>query len=160
MVLNDEGRIIEQGKFKDLEGEVGRLGLKELPEEVFPEKADDEPLKKKDLLTKIASIKSQKKVSADVEGAQSRGRRNADALVSYLKSMGNTKLLAFCFLTVGSTGFRIAGRKLPPPPLTVRWCRLTITLKLFGSMFGHPQTKHREPIVLDITLGYMCSLAS
>jgi hypothetical protein len=112
VVLDDEGRIIEQGNFKDLKGAVSRLGLKELSQEVMLEKTSEELSSKKALLAKVASVKSQKTtVEAPAEGDQSRGRRNADALVSYMRAMGSGKLLAFCLLTLGSTGFRFAGRK-------------------------------------------------
>lgn len=112
VVLGKDGRIIEQGKLKDLTGDISRLGLEELSEDIAVQEAEKEAFTKKSVLTKVASVKEEKtttEVTADNE--QSRGRRNSSALLSYMKSMGNFKLSVFCLLALGSTGFRFAGRR-------------------------------------------------
>ncbi|KAK0644149.1 ABC transporter [Cercophora newfieldiana] len=110
VVLGEDGRIIEQGKFRDLKGDVSRLGLKELSQEVNLQEIEEELSNKKELLAKIASSKEAKNTekATDTED-RARGRRNADALISYMRSMGTAKLITFGLLTLGSTGFRFAG---------------------------------------------------
>jgi ATP-binding cassette, subfamily C (CFTR/MRP), member 1 len=111
VVLGEEGRIIEQGKLKDLRGDISRLGLKELSEDVTIREVDKEVSAKKSLLTKAASLREEKTTVEVTEDEQSRGRRNSDALLSYMKSMGRFKLSVFGLLALGSTGFRFAGRR-------------------------------------------------
>lgn len=122
IILGEEGRIVKQGKFRDLGEHLDRYGLKELSQnEVQAALADeiDDKTKKEDMIAKVASLKAQKpKGDTEDPGTQSRGKRNADALVSYMKSMGHFKLSLFLILTIFNCGFRTAGREFFFKPFT------------------------------------------
>jgi ATP-binding cassette subfamily C (CFTR/MRP) protein 1 len=124
IVLNEEGRIVQQGSFDKLstsDGYVSRLGLKksvvqEAAARVAEEEEREENEKEK-VLVKMASKKEAEKARKAAQvGGKSRGRRNADAMSSYIRSMGKVAFPSFCFLTICNVGFRAAQRESLPMP--------------------------------------------
>lgn len=93
IVLTDDGHIREKGSFDGLNGTDGShirsLGLKksamDVAAAVDAEEAELETVEKEKLLAKIQSAK----VLDEEQKGASRGKRNADALVEYIKTMGN-----------------------------------------------------------------------
>ncbi len=120
IVLNEDGRIAEKGSFDHLnssEGFVGRLGLKkysiEEAEKVEEEEMEQELLEKEAVMVKIAS-KEALEAKNGPDAGQSRGKRSADALFAYIRSMGNVAFPIFCAFTVCNVGFRSAQREFFP----------------------------------------------
>ncbi|KAH8881696.1 P-loop containing nucleoside triphosphate hydrolase protein [Thozetella sp. PMI_491] len=114
VVLNEEGRILEKGSFNDLhsaDGYVSALGLRKAAvqeaQEIVEKEREAEKIEKAEALVKIASKKSLSDPGEE-KGEKSRGKRNADALFSYIKSMGNFYFPIFCVFTVFNIGFRSA----------------------------------------------------
>ncbi len=117
VVLNEEGRVLEKGSFDHLNasgGYVEALGLKKSAVQeaaaVVEEEEEEERLEKEKVLVKITSQKAESGAAVE-KGGKSRGKRNADALFSYMKSMGNVYFPVFCIFTVCNIGFRSAQRK-------------------------------------------------
>lgn len=112
--------MAQKGTFADLnsaDGYVSGLGLKkgdmEKAQEADAESVENEMLEKEAVIAKIASIKAGEAKSKEKEGP-SRGRRNKDALLTYMKSMGGIAFSVFCAFTVGNIGFRSAQREFIP----------------------------------------------
>ena len=112
VVLDEEGHITEKGSFDDLSssgGYVSSLGLKKAAvkeiEAVVAEEEEIEKIEKKAVLEKLASIEPK------AEPKKSRGRRNSDAMFSYIQSMGKVSFPIFCLFTFCNIGFRSAQRK-------------------------------------------------
>ncbi len=116
-MLNEEGRILERGSFDDLhsaDGYVSALGLNKSTlqevQAIVEQEEEEEKNEKEEALVKIAS----KKTLAELEDATavtSRGKRNADALFSYIRAMGNVYFPIFCVFTIFNVGFRSAQRE-------------------------------------------------
>lgn len=116
IVLDEEGRVAQKGNFESLnsaDGYVSGLGLKkadmEEAAEADAESVEIELLEKEAVMAKVASIKATQSQATKSE-APSRGKRNADALITYIKSMGNVSFAIFCAFTVGNIAFRSAQR--------------------------------------------------
>ena len=108
--------MAQKGNFENLnsaDGYVSGLGLKkadmEKAAEADAESVENEMLEKEAVMAKVASIKATQ--SQETKEGPSRGKRNADALVTYVKSMGNVSFAIFCAFTIGNIGFRSAQRK-------------------------------------------------
>ncbi len=109
--------MAEKGSFDSLnsaaDGYISGLGLKKA--EIEAAEAADAAEVEQELIEKeavIAKIVSAKALEAEVKPVgKSRGKRNADALFSYIKSMGGVSFAVFCGFTVGNIGFRSAQRK-------------------------------------------------
>jgi ATP-binding cassette, subfamily C (CFTR/MRP), member 1 len=111
--------VIEKGSFDHLnssDGYVSGLGLSKAAvqeaENAVEAEEEEEKLEKEAVLVKIASVQAQEKAK---EGA-SRGKRNADALFQYIKSMGKVNFPIFCIFTIFNIGFRSAQREQPSFP--------------------------------------------
>ncbi len=118
IVLSGEGRVVERGSFETLnaaDGFVSGLGLKKAMEEAKiadEEVAEHELLEKEAVIAKITSAKAlEAKSEENKKAPNSRGKRNADALFAYVRSMGNVWFPVFCLFTLGNVGFRSAQRK-------------------------------------------------
>lgn len=126
IVLDEEGRVAQRGNFESLnsaDGYVSGLGLKkadmEKAAEADAESVEHELQEKEAAMAKVASIKATQSQVAKSEGP-SRGKRNADALLTYIKSMGNVSFAIFCAFTVGNIGFRSAQRTWIPGSRVVK----------------------------------------
>ncbi len=115
IVLDEEGRIAEKGSFDDLNssnGYVNSLGIKAAAlkeiEAVVAREQEDEMNEKEAMIEKIELSASEPKSD---EKKKSRGKRNSDALFSYIRSMGNIYFPVFCAFTLCNIGFRSAQRK-------------------------------------------------
>ncbi|KAK3682042.1 P-loop containing nucleoside triphosphate hydrolase protein [Podospora appendiculata] len=120
IVLSEEGRIIEKGNFDQLNssegGYVNGLGLKKSDIQqaaiVVAEEVEEEIIEKEALITKLQSIMSQKGKSHDKEidsnDVPSRGKRNADALIAYMMSLGHANFAIFCIFGLANVGFSTA----------------------------------------------------
>ncbi len=114
---------MEKGSFHDLHGSdsyVSTLGLKKADMEkaaaVDEEEIEHELLEKEAVIAKIASVKAQEaRQIKEKPTANTRGKRNAAALFTYIRSMGNVWFPVFCAFTVGNIGFRSAQRERPFP---------------------------------------------
>jgi len=125
VVLDESGRIAEKGRFDDLhtgDGYVGSLGLQRAPvAEIetagLADEVEYEKEEKEAALQEVASVRDA--VPADPPGP-SRGKRNSDALYSYMRCMGKYSFMAFCALAFCNVGFRSSQRTSPkalaPPP--------------------------------------------
>lgn len=120
VVLNEQGRITEKGTFDELNaakgGYVNGLGLKKssLQEAAatVTEEITEEEEERQAVFAKVESIKrAESAPTTNEKNGSSRGKRNKDALVSYLMSMGNVNFAIFSFFTVCSVGARTAGRE-------------------------------------------------
>ncbi|CAK7233982.1 hypothetical protein SBRCBS47491_008794 [Sporothrix bragantina] len=133
IVVLEDGRIREQGSFKhlnELDGSfVSGLGLKSSDLQTTMvsdsiEEIDDE-LEISDIEEKNAYSSAVEKVTppdtmsrqsrdsddadtADEPNKKSRGKRNSDALFSYVQSMGKVQFPIFCAFTFCNIGFRSA----------------------------------------------------
>ncbi|CAK7197974.1 hypothetical protein SEUCBS139899_000628 [Sporothrix eucalyptigena] len=130
IVLDENGRITERGSFDHLsssEGFVAALGLKKTSMDAAAalDAMDVEvELKEKEaVIERIASAKAMgKKLPGGPPGmgppppgmgpppmdGGSRGKRNADAMFSYLKSLGGKAFILYAFFTLCNIGFRTA----------------------------------------------------
>ncbi|KAK3353395.1 ABC transporter [Lasiosphaeria hispida] len=117
IILGEDGRIAEKGSFRHLNaslgGYVSRLGLNHSvlrePEAAGAKEIQEEEAYKRALLARVESIKVRDdKPGKDGNTALSRGKRSADAMISYLRSMGDVNLLIYCAFTVCSSGTTIA----------------------------------------------------
>ncbi len=121
IVLNGDGHLVEKGSFEALnsaQGYVSSLGLKKgdlkkAAEEDAISTEEDLPNKEKGT-AQIVSVQSAKEVEPNKMTA-SRGKRNADSLATYVKSMGSSWFGIFCFFTVANIGFRSAQCKFILP---------------------------------------------
>ncbi len=111
--MNEDGRITQKGSFDDLnslDGYVNALGLKKATvqeiEAILEDEAEHETLEKEAAREKTDLIQE-----ASAEKKPSRGKRNSDALFSYIRSMGKVNFPIFCAFTVCNIGFRSAQRK-------------------------------------------------
>ncbi len=118
VVLDEDGRIAQRGSFNNLDsldGYVGALGLKKATvkeiEAVLVEEEEHERLEK-DVAVEKTVLVQEAKAEAE-EKKPSRGKRNSDALFSYVKSMGKFNFPIFCAFTVCNIGFRSAQRESP-----------------------------------------------
>ncbi|KAK0615109.1 P-loop containing nucleoside triphosphate hydrolase protein, partial [Bombardia bombarda] len=121
IVLGDNGEIVEKGTFDELNSAEGSyvsgLGLTKsaaIGNDLLVDEDVDEAEKEKNekfIFAKIESVKNKetagKKNDEDLEGP-SRGKRNADALFAYIRSLGNLNFAMFCIFTVCNVGFRSA----------------------------------------------------
>ncbi|KAK3316810.1 P-loop containing nucleoside triphosphate hydrolase protein [Apodospora peruviana] len=120
IVLNKDGHVVEKGSFETLNssdgGYVQGLGLEKSAvqdaENIVAEEMQEEEKEKEAIIAKVVSLKAQKTIPKDGERTAegpSRGKRNADAMISYIKSLGNLNFIVFCFFTISNIGFRSAG---------------------------------------------------
>ncbi len=121
IVLDADGHVKEAGSFEVLnstDGYVRSLGLKkgDVREavEADAESVEQELLEKEQVLAKVTSAKA---VQAEESKSKtmSRGRRNKDSMITYVKSMGQFWFLIFCFFTVANVGSRSAQSKCAIP---------------------------------------------
>jgi len=85
------------------------------------EEARKEKEARQAVFAKVESIKREdKNLAASPETKQTRGKRNADAMISYLLSMGNLNLVLFLFFAICSVGANIAGREFSSATLLDR----------------------------------------
>ena len=113
VVFDDNGHITEKGNFDDLnsaDGYVNSLGLqraavKEI-EAIVAEEVEHENIEKQAALEKVTLVKDSPDPSKP-----SRGKRNSDAIYSYIRTMGKLSFPAFCALTFCNVGFRSSQRK-------------------------------------------------
>ncbi len=117
--------MLERGSFHDLNtsdgGFVSGLGLKKSEMDqaaaADEEEVEHEMLEKEAVIAKIESIKAQEaeqaRQKAKAPVGNTRGKRNAAALFTYIRSMGNVFFPIFCAFTVGNIGFRSAQRMSP-----------------------------------------------
>ncbi|KAK0715388.1 P-loop containing nucleoside triphosphate hydrolase protein [Lasiosphaeris hirsuta] len=118
IILGEDGRIVEKGSFQhlnvSLDGYVSGLGLSHSVlrgvEAAVAKEIQEEEADKRALLTNVESSRAQKKDKAtkDDNNGVSRGRRSADAMLSYIRSMGDINFLVYCAFTVCSFGTTIA----------------------------------------------------
>ncbi|OAA65704.1 ABC transporter [Niveomyces insectorum RCEF 264] len=125
VVLNEDGRIVQRGSFDHLnssDGFVKELGLKKTSmDEAAAKDAElvELELKEKELvIERIASAKAMGRGPPMARGpptgmgppagGPSRGKRNADAMYSYLRSLGGVYFAFYAFFTVCNMGFRTA----------------------------------------------------
>ena len=108
--------MAQKGNFESLnseDGYVSGLGLKksdmEKAAEADAESVENELLEKEAVMAKVASIKATQAQEVK-DQTPSRGKRNADALITYIKSMGKIPFAVFCAFTIGNIGFRSAQR--------------------------------------------------
>lgn len=132
IVLDEGGRITERGSFDHLnsnEGFVAALGLKKsaMDAAAISDAMDAEiELKEKEaVIERIASAKAMGRKPPGAGGPPgmgppgmgppgddgSRGKRNADAMLTYLKSLGPKAFALYAFFTICNMGFRTAQRK-------------------------------------------------
>jgi len=117
VVLDETGRISENGSFEALNfikgGHVNRLGLQKTAIKgtlaLTVEEEETEETEKEAALEKIALSEADE--ASDLV-KKSRGKRNSDALVSYMRSMGRISFPVFCVFTFCNVGFRSAQREL------------------------------------------------
>ncbi len=124
IVLNEDGRVTQRGSFDHLnsvDGFVSGLGLKKTAMDAAA--AQDEvdvgiELKEKEaVIERIASAKAMgRRAGGGPPGGPpadggSRGKRNADAMLSYIKSLGGKTFLLYALLTVGNVGTRTVQRE-------------------------------------------------
>ncbi|KAL1890953.1 hypothetical protein Sste5346_007950 [Sporothrix stenoceras] len=123
IVLDEGGRITERGSFDHLnsnEGFVSALGLKKsaMDAAAISDALDVETeLKEKEaVIERIASAKAMGRKppgaggppGAEPPDSASRGKRNADAMFSYLKSLGGKAFALYAAFTICNIGFRTA----------------------------------------------------
>lgn len=108
----------ERGSFHDLntsDGFVSSLGLKKSEMDkaaaADAESVEIELAEKEAVLAKVTSIKAMEAEQAKEKAAPSRGKRNAAALFTYIRSMGNLPFAVFCIFTVANIGFRSSQRE-------------------------------------------------
>lgn len=131
-MLDEGGRITERGSFDHLnstEGFVAALGLKKsaMDAAAIRDALDVETeLKEKEaVIERITSAKSLGRKPPGAGGPpgagppdnSSRGKRNADAMFSYLKSLGGKAFALYAAFTVCNIGFRTAQRMSHSLPL-------------------------------------------
>ena len=116
--MDGEGHVRERGSFETLnstEGYVRSLDLKvsdmRKAAEADAASVEEELLEKEKAIAKIVSAKAVQEDSKKQTG--SRGRRNKDSLLTYVKSMGNSWFAIFCFFTLANVGFRSAQGMCP-----------------------------------------------
>ncbi|KAH8891756.1 ABC transporter [Thozetella sp. PMI_491] len=112
VVLGRDGRIAQQGSFDDLNscaGYVRSLALiKSTTKETEVTIAEDwreEQSEKRAVIEKVSPAERATDVDAK---RKSRGKRNSDALFSYVRSMGKVYFPIFCVFTIFNIGFRSA----------------------------------------------------
>ncbi|CAK7241645.1 MAG: hypothetical protein STHCBS139747_003111 [Sporothrix thermara] len=123
LVLGEDGRITERGSFDHLnstDGLVAALGLKKAAMEAAVETdaldVETELREKEAALECIASAKALDRKATGLlpntgtPGVKvvARGKRNADAMFSYLRSLGGKASVLYVFFTLCTVGFRTA----------------------------------------------------
>ena len=115
VVLDQNGHIAQIGSFDDLnssDGYVSSLGLdKATVKEMEAIVVDEEEYEANEKEAALEKISMSREVVETDEKKKSRGKRNSDALFSYIRSMGRLYFPIFGAFTVCNIGFRSAQRK-------------------------------------------------
>ena len=174
LVLGEDGRITERGSFDHLnstDGLVAALGLKKAAMEAAVETdaldVETELREKEAALECIASAKALDRKATGLlpntgtPGVKvvARGKRNADAMFSYLRSLGGKASVLYVFFTLCTVGFRTAQRTFLLAFSCVKFKPKTDREQRSGSMFGRLPTNGILVAVLGIMSEFTSSLA-
>lgn len=129
IIVLEDGRIREQGSFRELtasaDSYVASLEIKiAAAQEIKAVVAQEWEQEKADTAIVLEKIVTAEAMSQESDSPQkkSRGKRNSDALFSYVKTMGKVQFPIFCAFTFCNIGFRSAQRTSPQHHFLPRDC--------------------------------------